>query len=98
MRRPRTGLKHRPHSRAKCKVKQGEEMKAFLLPAAAACAMLSGCIAVPVSDPGVHVSGSARVSNYPAAGYPRARGYGYDRDGDGVPNRYDRRPNNPYRY
>ena len=22
----------------------------------------------------------------------------YDRDGDGVPNRYDRRPNNPYRY
>lgn len=21
-----------------------------------------------------------------------------DRDGDGVPNRYDRRPNNPYRY
>lgn len=27
------------------------------------------------------------------------RGYGYrDRDGDGVPNRFDRRPNNPYRY
>ena len=23
---------------------------------------------------------------------------GHDRDGDGVPNRYDRRPNNPYRY
>ncbi|RYF83461.1 MAG: hypothetical protein EOO29_03310 [Comamonadaceae bacterium] len=22
----------------------------------------------------------------------------YDRDGDGVPNRYDRRPGNPYRY
>jgi hypothetical protein len=22
----------------------------------------------------------------------------WDRDGDGVPNRYDRRPNNPYRY
>lgn len=70
-------------------------MKAFLLPAAAACAMLTGCIAVPVSDPGVHVSGTARVSNYPAAGYPRR---GYDRDGDGVPNRNDRRPNNPYRY
>lgn len=71
-------------------------MKALLLPAAAACAMLSGCIAVPVTDPGVHVSGSARVSNYPAAAYPRRRGY--DRDGDGVPNRNDRRPNNPYRY
>ena len=26
-------------------------------------------------------------------------GYGYrDRDHDGVPNRYDRAPNNPYRY
>jgi hypothetical protein len=25
-------------------------------------------------------------------------GRGWDRDGDGVPNRYDRRPNNPYRY
>ncbi|RZL90264.1 MAG: hypothetical protein EOP82_16060 [Variovorax sp.] len=24
--------------------------------------------------------------------------YDRDRDGDGVPNRYDRRPNNPYRY
>lgn len=71
-------------------------MKAFLLPAAAACAMLSGCIAVPVSDPGVHVSGSARVYGHPSAGYPRGRGY--DRDGDGVPNRHDRRPHNPHRY
>jgi hypothetical protein len=41
--------------------------------------------------------------------YPVERGYGYhdrgvahrvdrDRDGDGVPNRYDRRPENPRRY
>ncbi len=45
--------------------------------------------------------------------WERARGYAYrdgyrgyaqhvpprwDRDGDGVPNRYDARPNNPYRY
>ena len=29
---------------------------------------------------------------------PPPRGHGYDRDRDGVPNRYDRRPNNPYRY
>lgn len=29
----------------------------------------------------------------PAPGYR-----GHDRDGDGVRNRYDRRPNNPYRY
>jgi len=28
----------------------------------------------------------------------RYRGARWDRDGDGVPNRYDRRPNNPYRY
>ena len=28
-------------------------------------------------------------------GYNAAR---WDRDGDGVPNRHDRRPNNPYRY
>jgi hypothetical protein len=26
------------------------------------------------------------------------RGARWDRDGDGVPNRHDRRPNNPYRY
>ena len=42
--------------------------------------------------------------------YPAGRGYDYrgdherhgvvhrDRDGDGVPNRYDRRPDNPRRY
>jgi hypothetical protein len=29
---------------------------------------------------------------------PAHRGYRRDRDGDGVPNRYDARPNNPYRY
>lgn len=79
-------------------------MKAFLLPAAVACVMLGGCVAVPVSDPGVHVSGSARVYSHPAERVPRhvhpnyPRGRGYDRDGDGVPNRNDRRPNNPYRY
>ena len=28
----------------------------------------------------------------------RGGGYRRDNDGDGVPNRYDRRPNNPYRY
>ena len=30
--------------------------------------------------------------------YGGHRGYRRDRDGDGVPNRFDRRPNNPYRY
>lgn len=33
--------------------------------------------------------------NYDRRGYSEAR---WDRDGDGVPNRYDRRPHNPYRY
>lgn len=44
---------------------------------------LSGCIVAP-------------YHNYRP---PPPRGGAYmDRDGDGVPNRYDRRPNNPYRY
>ncbi|MDM0001872.1 hypothetical protein QTI24_24915 [Variovorax sp. J22P240] len=44
---------------------------------------LSGCIVAP-------------YDNYRP---PPSRGGAYmDRDRDGVPNRYDRRPNNPYRY
>ena len=46
---------------------------------------LSGCIVAP-------------YDNYRP---PPPRGGAYmdrDRDHDGVPNRYDRRPNNPYRY
>ena len=30
--------------------------------------------------------------------YMRGGGWRRDHDGDGVPNRYDRRPHNPYRY
>jgi len=66
--------------------------KLLLLSLAAASSLLTGCIAVPVSDGGVYVTGTAHATGaYP----PR---YSRDRDGDGVPNRYDRRPNNPYRY
>jgi hypothetical protein len=43
---------------------------------------LAGCIVAPLPPP-------------PGAG-PGYRGH--DRDRDGVPNRYDRRPNNPNRY
>jgi hypothetical protein len=44
---------------------------------------LSGCVVVP-------------YDNYRP---PPPRGGAYmDRDSDGVPDRYDRRPNNPYRY
>ncbi len=49
---------------------------------------LTGCIAYPVP-----------YDNGPSQGEYRGqhRGQG-DRDGDGVRNRDDRRPNNPYRY
>jgi hypothetical protein len=81
-------------------------MKAFLLPIAA-CAVLSGC--ATYGDPYGYgygygypsVSGSVHYSNTPNYGYGA---YGYDgrqyrdRDGDGVPNRMDARPNNPRRY
>jgi hypothetical protein len=52
--------------------------------------MLSGCVAyeVPVTTSGYYGDRSG-----PRDGY-RNR----DRDGDGVPNRYDARPNNPTRY
>ncbi|KRB91434.1 hypothetical protein [Noviherbaspirillum sp. Root189] len=67
-------------------------MKKLMLCLAAASSLLTGCIAVPVSDGGVYVTGTARATD----GHPRR--YSRDRDGDGVQNRYDRRPNNPYRY
>ena len=49
--------------------------------------VLSGCVAYPVPYD------SGRPDHHPGA----ARGHG-DRDGDGVRNRDDRRPNNPNRY
>jgi hypothetical protein len=51
---------------------------------------LSGCVAyeVPVASTGYSGYSTGYYSGY------RNR----DRDGDGVPNRYDRRPDNPYRY
>lgn len=47
---------------------------------------LTGCIAYPVP-----------YGNGPPDGYQRGPRRG-DRDGDGIRNRDDRRPNNPYRY
>jgi hypothetical protein len=38
-------------------------------------------------------SAAVTIESRPAYGY-----YRRDRDGDGVPNRWDRRPNNPYRW
>jgi len=63
-----------------------------LLAAVGGSTVLAGCVGfVPVPAPtpvGVYVEGRSG---------PPPRAY-RDRDGDGVPNRYDRRPNNPYRY
>lgn len=49
---------------------------------------LAGCVAYPVGG------------GYEHRGYRGYDGAGYrgDRDSDGVPNRYDRRPDNPRRY
>ena len=62
----------------------------LLLAAVGGSAALAGCVGfVPAPVPvGVHVEGHSGPP-------PRAH---RDRDGDGVPNRYDRRPRNPYRY
>jgi hypothetical protein len=41
---------------------------------------------------------SAREHDWYRVNYAHSyRGWRHDRDGDGVPNRFDRRPNNPYR-
>ena len=57
--------------------------KTVLLLAAAAVTALSGCVAVPYD------AGYSR-----AEPPPHSRGRG-DRDREGVPNRYDRAPDNP---
>lgn len=76
--------------------------------AAVSAALLSGCVVAPVGPPPAVVYRPAPVAVVPGPvvvqpapvyvqpGYGR---HGWrDRDGDGVPNRYDRRPDNPYRY
>lgn len=68
---------------------------ALVLLSVAGFLALSGCVAYPVPyGDGPHYRGG------PANGPGYGPGYGsrYDRDGDGVSNRYDRRPNNPNRY
>lgn len=65
------------------------------LAAAGALSLITGCVAVPVpvGDVGVTVNGTVGADD---RAYPQGRRR--DRDGDGVPNREDRRPNNPNRY
>ena len=67
-------------------------MNKVILTLAAATVRLSGCIAVPYD------AGAGYHRSYDRDRYgPPARVY-RDRDGDGVANRYDRAPGNPYRY
>ena len=71
---------------------QADPMKALIpLLMAGAAAALAGCVAVPYD------AGPPPRAYYsrPAPPPPGAR---RDYDRDGVPDRYDRRPNNPYRY
>ena len=67
-------------------------MKKVISLLAATTVLLSGCIAVPY-DTGVRHHPSYQRDRYG----PPAHVY-HDRDGDGVANRYDRAPGNPYRY
>ncbi len=86
-------------------------MRKFMLPLAlVGVAALTGCVAYPGyydspyygsaygspyygQSAGVGVVIEQRPRSYPYSGYTRR-----DRDGDGVPDRYDTRPNNPRRY
>ena len=72
-------------------------LKKGLLAAAAVVGLLAqGACA---DDPYYRSSSSVSFGVTGGDGYYDRPAYGYrDRDGDGVPNRYDRRPNNPYRY
>lgn len=58
-----------------------------------ATATLTGCVVYPYGH-----GHRGRYYQEAAPVYQTAPVYRGDRDGDGVPNRYDRRPHNPYRY
>ena len=70
-------------------------MKKLAVAAIAMSALLSGCVAYEVpnaSDPGTSYGYRDRDRD------GVANRYDWDRDGDGVRNSRDARPNNPYRY
>jgi hypothetical protein len=65
-------------------------MKKLIVAVAALGSVLAGCVAV---EPIGYTTYGYGTTYYE----PTARVY-RDRDGDGVPNRWDARPGNPYRY
>lgn len=66
----------------------------ILISALLGATALSGCVAVPYYPAEPAYGGAVVVQ--PEYGHRHYRGR--DRDGDGVPNRRDHRPNDPYRY
>ena len=71
-------------------------MRKLILPLAVASILLSGCVVAPYDPVG---PGYYRQQHHGYYGPPGRGHYHYrDRDGDGVPNRHDRAPRNPYRY
>ncbi len=77
--------------------KPGMNKRPLLLIALVGVIGLSGCAVYPVGHVAGHVQYQGQGHGYGdnQAVYPAHR---RDRDGDGVRNRYDRQPNNPYRY
>ena len=72
-------------------------LKKGLLAAAAVAGLLT--LGACADDPYYRSSSSVSFGVTSTDGNYDRPAYGYrDRDGDGVPNRYDRRPRNPYRY
>jgi len=69
-------------------------MKKIVAALAAAGGLLAGCVAVEPIGYSTYGTGPTHFDNNT---YSSSRGY-RDRDRDGVPNRWDARPNNPYRY
>ena len=61
----------------------------LITPLLLACLALGGCVAYDPSPPPQHHYGYRDNDRH-------GNRHDHDRDNDGVPNRYDRAPNNPY--
>jgi hypothetical protein len=75
-------------------------MKKFAILLIAIGGLLSGCIAIPVEGPnrgGAVYQGPYRGGAAYHGDHDHDR-VDHDRDGDGVPNNRDRRPNDPHHY
>ena len=71
-------------------------MKKSIVALLAVGSLLGGCVAFEPYEPIRY--GQAYTNGDHDNGYARNRSTYRDRDGDGVPNRWDARPDNPRRY